>query len=576
MPTQRIRPKHFPEGIFISFFALAINIITTVVGVVASDDAKIAKILVYAILLPVCFFIFIVYLAAKYSFLRYSWNIKPTFASCCINKSMAYDVAYCTMALFYLAGDNLRSNVCGNDCGPCPTIGHFFTGASLIINIAIAVIKAGDLKPKFPSAIPVIGTMGNVYSKLLEIAAAALTIDLTFTAILEPFDTQQEKCNVTINTGTAIGSMVGLLVIVILLLLIVFGLLACANSVCCDCKREEVKRKEVCGQWFSAIIVVVFVVLFIGSDVDWFWNIVISEKDRGMPTWPLPKIIRLVALCLSFLALTTLMVIYFGVIFCPGFSVALRKDGFFLPERAGNELTVVQHMVRKGYNAWDAKGTAEVTHNRDGELKGKFTIRNEFDKAAITLDVNEEIKCWDACGQLYTRFNKWKTMKGDTDDQTDWTLKAYLFRGKPDEQKEKARNDWGDTSIGASSTQQEVNHGTNVGAVASVVEAAPVKGHSHGMNVKKSTAVVNAASTKGHSDGMTVNTSTAVVNAASIEPSKGLGHEVSAHTSTVVVNTLAIPPSHTQNRGIGMHTLGTTSVYNTAGGVVIAVSENTF
>ena len=24
-------------------------------------------------------------------------------------------------------------------------------------------------------------------------------------------------------------------------------------------------------------------------------------------------------------------------------------------------------------------------------------------------------------------------MKGDTDDQTDWTLKAYLFRGKPDE-----------------------------------------------------------------------------------------------------------------------------------------------
>ena len=374
MPTQRIRPKHFPEGIFISFFALAINIITTVVGVVASDDAKIAKILVYAILLPVCFFIFIVYLAAKYSFLRYSWNIKPTFASCCINKSMAYDVAYCTMALFYLAGDNLRSNVCGNDCGPCPTIGHFFTGASLIINIAIAVIKAGDLKPKFPSAIPVIGTMGNVYSKLLEIAAAALTIDLTFTAILERFDTQQEKCNVTINTGTAIGSMVGLLVIVILLLLIVFGLLACANSVCCDCKREEVKRKEVCGQWFSAIIVVVFVVLFIGSDVDWFWNIVISEKDRGMPTWPLPKIIRLVALCLSFLALTTLMVIYFGVIFCPGFSVALRKDGFFLPERAGNELTVVQHMVRKGYNAWDAKGTAKVTHNRDGELKGKFTV----------------------------------------------------------------------------------------------------------------------------------------------------------------------------------------------------------
>ena len=77
-------------------------------------------------------------------------------------------------------------------------------------------------------------------------------------------------------------------------------------------------------------------------------------------------------------------------------------------------------------------------------------------------------------------------------------------------------------------------------------------------------------------DGMTVNMSTAVVNAASIEPSKGLGHKVSAHTSTVVVNTLAISPSHTQKRGIGMHTLGTTSVHNTAGGVVIAVLENTF
>ena len=25
-------------------------------------------------------------------------------------------------------------------------------------------------------------------------------------------------------------------------------------------------------------------------------------------------------------------------------------------------------------------------------------------------------------------------IKGDTDDQTDWTLKAYLFRDKPDEQ----------------------------------------------------------------------------------------------------------------------------------------------
>ena len=392
MPAQRIRPKHFPEGIFISFFALSINIITTFVGVVTSDDARLAKALVYYLLLAVCLFIFIGYLVAKYSFLCCSGNIKPTRANLCCNKSMAYDVANCIMALFYLTGDNLRSNVCENDCGLCPTIGHVFTGVSLIINIAIAVIKAGDLKPKFPSAIPVIGKMGNVYSKLLQIAAAALTIDLTYTTILESFNTQQEKCNVTINTGAAIGIMVGLLAFVIVLLLLVLGLLACANSVCCTCKSKK-EKVEVCGQWVSAIIVVVFVVLFIGGDVDWFWNIVISEKDRGMLTWPLPKIIRVVALGFSFSALTILMVIYFGVIFCPGFSVALRNDGFFLPERAGNELTVVQHMVRKGYNAWDEEGTAKVTHNGDSELKGKFTIKNEFDKAAITLDVNEEIKC---------------------------------------------------------------------------------------------------------------------------------------------------------------------------------------
>ncbi len=75
------------------------------------------------------------------------------------------------------------------------------------------------------------------------------------------------------------------------------------------------------------------------------------------------------------------MVIYFGVIFCPGFSVAPRNDDFFLPERAGNELTVVQHMVRKEYNAWDAEGTAKVTHNRDDdhELNGKFTVNKYFE-----------------------------------------------------------------------------------------------------------------------------------------------------------------------------------------------------
>ena len=61
--------------------------------------------------------------------------------------------------------------------------------------------------------------------------------------------------------------------------------------VCAPTANVRMKRWKCVGSGSVPVIVVVFVVLFIGGDVDWFWNIVISEKDIGMLTWPMPKII---------------------------------------------------------------------------------------------------------------------------------------------------------------------------------------------------------------------------------------------------------------------------------------------
>ena len=452
MPAGRIRPKHFPEGTLLSFVALAINIITTIVGV-ASEDS-LARKLVFYLLLAVCLVMFISYLFAKYIFLCCTWNIKPSCAntcsdwglledkvgkfcyclgSCC-SRSMWYDLAFCTMVLFYLTGDNLQQNVCEDNCGPCPTIGQVFTAASLILRIFLALLNAGDLKPKLPSTFPVIGKMGNVYSKLLQIATAALTIDLTFTAILESLDIQKAKCNTMDDADTvkqeAIGVMTALCILVLLLMLVVMGLIACDNSVFCDCKGKKVNRWEVCGQWLCVFCVLSFVLLFIVGDVDWFWNFFSDKADTAVLALPIPKIIRLVVLCFSFLALVILMLVYIFVMCLPGLSVALREENFFLSQKANNGLTVVQHMVQKQYNGWDAEGLAKVTQ---GDCEGKFTVKNEFDKASITLHVNEEMTCCTELNQLYKRFMQWEPMEGDADDQVDWTVQAYIGKGKPNE-----------------------------------------------------------------------------------------------------------------------------------------------
>lgn len=140
---------------------------------------------------------------------------------------MIYDVAVCTVALFYLMGDNLQQNVCEDNCRPCPTIGHAFLGAALILKIFLDLLTVGNLKPKFPSTFPVIGKMGNIYSKLLEVTAAALTIGLTFTTMLKPVDIEKANCNTTVDAntvkGVAIGIMTALCVIVFLIMLVLWG-----------------------------------------------------------------------------------------------------------------------------------------------------------------------------------------------------------------------------------------------------------------------------------------------------------------------------------------------------------------
>lgn len=89
--------------------------------------------------------------------------------------------------------------------------------------------------------------------------------------------------------------------------------IASAKSMCCGCKRKEVKRKEVCGQWLCAICVMSFVILFIVGDIDWFWNFFTNKADTAVLTLPIPKIIRLFALSFAFLALDILMVVYIVV-----------------------------------------------------------------------------------------------------------------------------------------------------------------------------------------------------------------------------------------------------------------------
>ena len=453
MPAGRFQVKRFPDDTFLLFVALGINITTTFLGLLPLGiDGRKA---VYYMMLIIGAAIFLLWLIGKYTFLCRTRNIRPCCAEshtengnpseekgkcwrnvekCCYclgspcNKSMLYDVTVCVMALFYLTGDNLERMVCTEDSRNCPIIGQFFTWTSLILNICITLLKASGTKPNIPSPFPVIGVLGGVYDKLLLIAAQALTIDQTVNTILQSVDLQRLTGNTTldektiaIQDDTAIKIMASLCSVVVFLLLVVLILLYCANwHVCCNYKCETVKWFEcVFGEWLCALFVVSFVILFIMGDIDWVYDFYDDRKD----TITLGTCYRLAFLFLALVCLGVLSSYYIFGLCVPGVSVALRKDGFFLPKQADTRMTVVQQMVRRQYNEWEACESEVKKNDELSELKGKITVEDHFGKTNITIEINEEIKCCSAFKDFIMNLNRKVSSENDT---AKWTVEANI------------------------------------------------------------------------------------------------------------------------------------------------------
>ena len=293
MPAGRVRPKHFPEVTLLSFVALAINILTTVFGV-ALPESLTARQVVYGLLLVSCFFTFAFYLLLKHAFLASTRNVKPwcvkrypakgrkdcCLRSCFCSWSMVHDVTLCAMALLYLLGDNLEM-ACQQRY--CPIVARFSTGLSLSFNIVLKLLKTSGTKPKLPKAFPVIGMMGDVYDKMLQIAAEALTVDQTVTTVVESIT---GTSNSTVGQGYilvvdntrgaqrhAIVIMVLACAVVAAIVMDVLVFLCRANrKVCCNSENEKVNWCERVLQWGFGVLVTIFLILFIWSDIDWFWT----------------------------------------------------------------------------------------------------------------------------------------------------------------------------------------------------------------------------------------------------------------------------------------------------------------
>lgn len=458
MAAGRFRPKRFPEGTLLIFLALLINIIVTFLGILPLGS--VGRLVVYYLFLAISAVIFLLWLIGKYTFLCCRWNIRPCCADICneidlsgkvgkccyclgscLSKSMLYDVAFCFMALFYLTGDNLKQMVCTEDSSYCPFIGQAFTWASLLLNIFLTLLKASGSKPNIPSTFPVIGVMGDVYDKLLQIAAQALTIDQGITTILESVDIPRLIGNTTLNErtaaiqdNTAIKIMAGVCGGVVLLLLVVLFFLCCANlRLCCTCKK--VKWYECFfGEWFCAFFVVSFVILFLMGDIDWIYDF----YNDGTDTITRAKGCRIAFLVPAFLSIVVLISYYVCGICLPGLSVALEKDEYFLPEEADTGMKVDQRMVRKQYNEWKTEESAEVFcgNKKRSYLKGKIKVEDHFGKTNITVRVNEEITCWEAFKHLKENLKeRVSTMCDGGDDpdyETNWTVQAYICKGEPD------------------------------------------------------------------------------------------------------------------------------------------------
>ena len=455
MPDGRVRAKHFPEGILLSFVAIGINIITSIVGV-ASPDNPVGKKATYGVLLIICFLIFLVYMAAKYFFLYLTWNIKPWCAnkcsddcvilsrmkgnclycwgSFCWNWSVAYDFMFCLMALLYLAGDNLEEMVCEEHSWKyCPVTGRVILGVSLMLNILLTLLKSST-KPNFPSTFPVIGVMGNVYSKLLLIAASVMTVDQAVTTVLTSTkynDTIRSNNDFMIDNTRVQNGAIGIFTVIgaitFFILLFVLVILALVNRrVCCDCKCKKVKWWEmVFGQWLCAACVVFFVIAFIVGDISWIWEFF----DTSTVNTPANEF-RLSALSVSLVLLSILSIGYICGICFPGVSVVAGERYFFLPKYAsGAGMTLKGNMSRKQYNEWVKVEDPDVSMS-EGDVTGKIKVEDDFGKTDITFSVDREITCFEACihwidGGLEDR--------REFDDVSTWTVQAYIGKGRTKE-----------------------------------------------------------------------------------------------------------------------------------------------
>ena len=456
MPSKKLSPK-LPQGTLLLFVALGFNIITSIVGVAAPQNL-LARQVVYVLLLVIVLFLFLFILHLKHAFLACTWNVKPWFAtkcpvkgrkayclrSCYCSWSMIHDTVLCLMALLYLFGDNLEM-ACTCDNKHCHAVGRFVTGISLMLNIFLTLLKVPDVKLNLPSAYPVIGTMGDVYEKMLGIAAQALTIDQGVTTVLEAIDMVDDN-HKAIKIFAALGAIVACLVLFALALAApetkgLFSKWVCKEIImtqslkklCCNLRNElvrkfkSVKWRNLGHELLCSFFVMAFVILFMLGDIDWIYSFYCKDTVSHPA-----NIVRLTALCASFVILCILSLVYHILCVClPGVCFVWKEKKFFLPKHDG--VKVNGRMMRKQHNEWD-----RCTHVQEGEkecnLKGKINVEDQFGESAITFSVNEieEVTC---CDGLLSWIDWKQDRLADTDPHagTNWTAQVRIHTGNTDE-----------------------------------------------------------------------------------------------------------------------------------------------
>ena len=81
MAAGHFRAKRFPDGTFLLFVALGINITTTLFGLFSLSN--VGRQAVYYLFQAISAAIFLMWLIGKYTFLCCTWNIRPCCADNC-------------------------------------------------------------------------------------------------------------------------------------------------------------------------------------------------------------------------------------------------------------------------------------------------------------------------------------------------------------------------------------------------------------------------------------------------------------------------------------------------------------